>query len=80
MDARLEDDGGPEVIAIERDGDQALWVRVGPVFDERGQEDRPGIWIAYQEHYMASDLQGPVLLTEKVWDLLVDAVANLRKE
>jgi hypothetical protein len=36
IDGYLDDDGGPEVVAVEEAGPgcipQSLWVRVGPVF------------------------------------------------
>lgn len=59
---------------VERDGDQALWIRIGPVFTNNVQEPDPGVWISYQEHYMASLLQGPLLLTRGLWNQLKDAV------
>jgi hypothetical protein len=80
---RLDDDGSPQVVVIEAGEDpQALWVRVGPVYDtvqlngfeKTVQRKRPGIWIEYQSNHMASDLSGPVLLTPKVWRKLVKAV------
>jgi hypothetical protein len=67
-DGFIEDDGGPQIVVRERDGQQALWIRVGPVFDEFGEkEPEPGIWIEYQETHMGSLLQGPVLLTYELW-------------
>lgn len=75
---RLDDDGAPEVVAIEAGEDpQALWVRVGPVYDHATVErKKPGIWIQYQGNHMASDMQGPILLTPKVWQRLVQAVGD----
>jgi hypothetical protein len=72
---RLDDDGGPEVVAVEAGGQpQALWVRVGAVFDGGGQRDKPGVWIDYQDHYLQGPIAGPVLLTPAVWRELNRAV------
>ena len=69
------DDGGPEVVVVEAGSEpQALWVRVGPVFDSSGERPEPGVWVEYQPRYMASDLVGPVLLTPELWDRLDRAV------
>lgn len=63
MSDYLEDDGGPQVIAVEDGGEpQALWVRV------------PGIWIEYQERHRGSALAGPVLLSPDTWRKLNKAV------
>jgi hypothetical protein len=70
-DCRLEDDGGrsSEMLLVEAgDEPQALWVRVGPVFEAGGVRRRePGVWLSYQEDYMAGPLTGPVLITPAVW-------------
>jgi len=79
------DDGGPQFIIVEADDGasvgidinrQALWVRVGPVFDNGNERDEPGIWINYQESYLDSSLTGPVLLTPRAWQQLVELVAK----
>lgn len=79
--AHVVDDDGAEVIAVEEaDDPQALWFRVGQVYDGDTLRKEPGIWINYQERYMASGLSGPVLLTPAVWRELVAAVdARLRR-
>lgn len=74
VDGSLDDDGGPMIVLKERDGDQALWIRVGPVYTEDAQEHEPGIWISYQEHHMAAGLQGPLLLTPRLWAQLKTAI------
>jgi len=83
-DCYLDDDGGPEVAAIEAaTGDckpQALCVRVGPVFFQDGEAREPGIWVEYQEAWMASPLCGPVLLTPEVWRELNKAVERRLKK
>ncbi len=53
---------------------QALIVRVGPVFYHDGQAKEPGVWVEYQENYMASLPQGPVLFTPAAWRELSRAV------
>lgn len=82
--SKLEDDGGPEVYAVEepdRKGRaQSLHVRVGMVFHGNEKDDEPGIWIAYQSNHMTSPLAGPVLLDEGTWRELDAAVrARLRR-
>lgn len=52
----------------------------GPVFTDNVQESEPGIWISYQEHYMASPLQGSLLLTRELWVQLKDAIDARLKE
>lgn len=76
-ECRLDDDGHGEMIAIEAgDKPQALWLRPGIVYDGDVVRAEPGVWITYQEHYMHSDLAGPVLLTPEVWDQLVRAMSK----
>jgi hypothetical protein len=75
----LIDDGSSQLIAVE-DADeavekpQALWVRVGMVYDGGVRRDEPGIWVEYQERYMAAPLSGSVLLTPALWEELANAV------
>jgi hypothetical protein len=76
---RLIDDGGPQVISIEDPSDlghapQALWFRVGPVYDSGKLRTEPGVWVCYQKSYLAGPLDGPVLLTPAAWEQLVTAV------
>ncbi len=60
-ECRLDDDGGPEVHAIEAGKDpQALVVRVGPVFYPEGEAKEPGVWIEYQDHYNRAGCCGAV--------------------
>jgi hypothetical protein len=78
LECHLVDDLSSQLIVVEADDStgekpQALWVRVGLVFD--GSEER--IWVNYQEHYMAGPLAGPVLITPDVWAELVAAVDEL---
>ena len=68
------EDGGSEITAVEAGNEQALHVRVGPVYHGNEQDPTPGVWIEYQEKYMAAPLAGPVLLTPKVWRQLNKAV------
>jgi hypothetical protein len=79
------DDGGPQFIVVEADDGgsvginidrQALWVRVEPVFDGDVERDEPGVWVNYQESYLAGSLTGSVLLTPRVWRQLVHLVAE----
>ncbi len=84
MTCRLIVDEGSVVIAVEDDNPdgtaQALWVRVGPVYDHDALRDEPGVWVNYQENYMQADLDGPVLLTPDAWRELVREVnARLRR-
>jgi hypothetical protein len=79
----LEDDGylSSPVIAVEEQGPegvsrQALWVRAGPVFRGNVPQGEPGVWIEYQDQYMGSPLEGPVLLTPAVWRQLAQAVED----
>lgn len=60
------DDDGPQMIFVD-DEQVALWVRVGPVFENGGQRDRPGVWIELQSEYMQTALHGPVLISEEEW-------------
>jgi hypothetical protein len=78
----LVDDGSSQLIAVEEadsngEKPQALWVRVGMVYDFGELRGEPGIWVKYQEHHMAGPLAGPVLLTPAVWEQLVAAVDEL---
>lgn len=77
----LVDDGGPQVVVVEDAGGsavtpQALWVRVGHVYDGGEKRDEPGIWVCYQEAYLAGPLLGPVLLTPAAWRKLAAAVES----
>lgn len=66
-----------EAVAVEGgENPQALWVRVGPVFDGENQRREPGVWISWQDEYMNSSLGGPVLLTPRVWRQLAQAVES----
>jgi hypothetical protein len=76
-DARLEDDSGPGVYAVEEaDTPASLFVRVGPVYDGvTGQLRRqPGVWIEYMTEHMNSSCSAPMLLTPQVWYQLAKAV------
>lgn len=79
-DSELIDDGSSQFVVTERDGEQALWVRVGMVFSDNQREKDPGIWIEYQPKYMASSLQGPLLFSVDTWCQLVKAVDAKIKE
>lgn len=46
--------------------EQALWIRVGPVFGN-GVRETNGIWISYQESIRNSPLQGPFLMSVETW-------------
>jgi hypothetical protein len=74
--AFLDDDGGPGVFAVEEAAiPQALFVRVGPVYDEGElRRKEPGIWVEYQHEYMNSTYLGPLLFDVKTWEALVRAV------
>ena len=68
----IEDDGSPQIIVVDGE-DQGLWVRVGPIFtgdDDNPIDAAPGVWIDYQDTYMGSKLEGPVLIPIDVWDHL----------
>jgi hypothetical protein len=77
-DCYLDDDGGPEVQAVEAVDPpghrQSLHVRVGPVFHEGGKPETLGVWIEYQNEHGMCIPQGPVLLTPEVWRELARAV------
>lgn len=79
-----EDDGGPVVIAVEAAPQdcsrQALWVRVGPVWDGNEERPEPGVWIEYQADYMREPLTGPVLLSPATWRHLTEAVLERLRE
>ena len=47
-----------------------LWARVGPVFHGDKIDKEPGVWLQYQSRFMASKLEGPVLLSMKTWNQL----------
>jgi hypothetical protein len=77
----LDDDGGPVVIAVEEAGEgglasppQALWVRVGVVYDDDKARGEPGVWIEWQDQHGRSGLQGPLLLSPATWYQLARAV------
>jgi hypothetical protein len=85
LECFLDDDGGSVVIAVEADDNptghrQALWVRVGEVFDGDQVRDEPGVWVEYQERYLASGTSGPVLLTPAIWRKLARAVCERLEE
>jgi hypothetical protein len=77
-DCHLDDDGGPEVYAVEAtDGychRQSLHIRVGPVFHGGEEAAEPGVWVEYQEEHLKCLPAGPVLLTPEVWRELNKAV------
>lgn len=79
-DCHLDDDGGPEVIAVEaesRGHRQSLWVRAGPVFYGTSEAAKElGVWVEYQKEHMHSPMVGPVLLTPQVWRDLNRAVEH----
>jgi hypothetical protein len=83
---RIEDDNGcPMILFVEESSPtghaQALWVRVGPVWDGDIERGDPGVWVEYQEQYLTGDLQGPVLLTPASWRALNAGVeARLRRK
>jgi hypothetical protein len=82
LGCHLVDDGSSQLIAVEAadsncDEPQALWVRVGVVYDKGEARAEPGIWVNYQERYMAGPLAGIVLLTPAVWAELTAAVDEL---
>lgn len=62
-------DEDPMHIFVDSDN-VALWVRVGPVFDQDKEREEPGVWIELQNEYMHSSLEGPVLMSEEEWDEL----------
>jgi hypothetical protein len=75
---RLEDDGGPQVDAVEEVlagmSPQAITIRIGPVFDNGKKRGEPGVWVEYQESYRRCLPAGPVLLTPALWEELANAV------
>lgn len=77
-ECRVIDDDGPVVDVVESSipgiTPQALVVRVGPVFHDGVQSSEPGIWVEYQPEYLASEMQGPVLLTPAAWEQLAAAI------
>ena len=67
------DDG----VVVEIGGDQALWFRVGPVYDSTGtMTSTHGIWIEYQKEYMRSEMQGPVLLDHSLWQQVKEYISE----
>jgi hypothetical protein len=76
--SRLEDDGS-QAIVIDNEN-QALWVRTGLVFEDNVPAEELGVWIEYQHEYMASSLQGPVLLTLDTWNKLDEIVRSAFKK
>ncbi len=72
----VEDDG-VVVTAVEAAGSQghrqSLEIRVGPVYYRDGP-DGVGVWVSYQEEFLRSPEQGPVLLTPDAWRELSRAV------
>lgn len=59
-----------------------LWARVGPVFHGDKIDKEPGVWLQYQSRFMASKLEGPVLLSMKTWNQLTrlfNASANRQR-
>ena len=63
-------DEGAVVVAIEESGSQALYVRVGSVWDDDERRREPGIWVEYQAEYMNSALCGPLLFSRQTWRAL----------
>jgi hypothetical protein len=47
-----------------------LWARVGMVFHGNKVDKEPGVWLQFQSKFMASELEGPVLLSMKTWNQL----------
>ena len=62
-----------EIVVVDS-AQQALWFRIGQVYTD-GKPDRvPGIWILYQNKYMADKTQGPILLSPEIWNKIVEEV------
>ena len=76
VENHLEDDGSPQLIAVDDLTSSAMWIRVGPIYDGDTIRDQPGVWIEYQDRYINSDLRGPVLLSIEVWNELDKAVKS----
>ena len=68
-------DDGPLVIAIEESGSQALYVRVGSVWDDQPRREA-GVWVEYQAEYLNSALYGPLLFSRQTWRALNREVAR----
>jgi hypothetical protein len=67
--SRIEDEDSTQLILVDSEN-QALWIRVGPVYLDNGVADEPVVWVEYQPDYKNSYLRGPVLITAKDWDRL----------
>ena len=46
---------------------QRLWFRIGPVFNGNVAMKEPALWIEYQRYAAGSPMQGPVLMSLKVF-------------
>ena len=67
-----------EIVVVDSE-QQALWFRVGLVNTDGKPDKIPGIWILYQNPYMAGPTQGPVLLSPEIWEQIVNEI-NQRLE
>jgi hypothetical protein len=79
-DEQIVDDTGSEIVFVESGIEgvsrQALWVRVGPVFNDNVPQEEPGVWVNYQPGYLKTGLEGPVLLSPAAWRKLNQAVED----
>lgn len=73
-------DDGSEITVIEDASEgvtpQALYIRVGSVWNGDTPWNEPGIWVTYQEGYQQTPLSGPVLITSAAWRHLVREVES----
>lgn len=74
-DEQLISDEGSQVVFIEAAPEGvnrgALYVRVGPVFDQNIPRPEPGVWVDYQEGYLKTGMHGPVLFSPASWREMV---------
>ena len=62
---KIEED--PSIITVIDSENQSLEFRVGRIFTEHFTTDI-GLWIWYQNKYLESKQEGPVLITKKGWE------------
>ncbi|MEK6832762.1 MAG: hypothetical protein AABY32_01830 [Nanoarchaeota archaeon] len=61
--------GGAEIDIVDSEG-QMLGFRVGDVYHNIPEKATKALWINYQRRYMSSNMQGPFLMSKKMWNML----------
>jgi len=78
MDDRIVDDDS--IFGVLDSCNQYIDFRVGYVFSDGEQMKNPGIWIGYQEEYLTTNREGPILISIETFNRLVEYVKRRTEE